>query len=329
MKIDRKYLPSKNFLIALSIAIVIIIIAVIVSSIDFNSKKQDNSNLESVFLSTLTKNNTDSDEDGLTDWLETLYGTNPNKKDTDDDGTTDGQEIKEQRDPAKANTAKEGETPNDKIDPIIIEQDKSMSDEYEKLNPTEKLARNIISDIMASQPVSGTMDEETMNTIINKTLNEIPQKEFTGITKIEDLNFIKIDKNTISRDLGIYKNSYYKETEILRKILGTDLLTMSNYMIKEEEINEEEFSKVIEKYQSVVNNLVKMPLPANTKSAGAYYHLMMINDIEKIIAIDKDIVKSKNDNLSVLSNLSLLNKTLTDLVSTLQVIDVTLDIKRT
>ncbi|MFA6797218.1 MAG: thrombospondin type 3 repeat-containing protein, partial [Candidatus Paceibacterota bacterium] len=284
MKIDRKYLPSKNFLIALSIAIVIIIIAVIVSSIDFNSKKQDNSNLESVFLSTLTKNNTDSDEDGLTDWLETLYGTNPNKKDTDDDGTTDGQEIKEQRDPAKANTAKEGETPNDKIDPIIIEQDKSMSDEYEKLNPTEKLARNIMSDIMASQPVSGTMDEETMNTIINKTLNEIPQKEFTGITKIEDLNFIKIDKNTISRDLGIYKNSYYKETEILRKILGTDLLTMSNYMIKEEEINEEEFSKVIEKYQSVVNNLVKMPLPANTKSAGAYYHLMMINDIEKIIA---------------------------------------------
>ncbi len=329
MKIDRKYLPSKNFLIALSIAIVIIIIAVIVSSIDFNSKKQDNSNLESVFLSTLTKNNTDSDEDGLTDWLETLYGTNPNKKDTDDDGTTDGQEIKEQRDPAKANTAKEGETPNDKIDPIIIEQDKSMSDEYEKLNPTEKLARNIMSDIMASQPVSGTMDEETMNTIINKTLNEIPQKEFTGITKIEDLNFIKIDKNTISRDLGIYKNSYYKETEILRKILGTDLLTMSNYMIKEEEINEEEFSKVIEKYQSVVNNLVKMPLPANTKSAGAYYHLMMINDIEKIIAIDKDIVKSKDDNLSVLSNLSLLNKTLTDLASTLQVIDVTLDIKRT
>jgi len=37
---------------------------------------------------------TDTDKDGLSDQLETVYGTNPNKADTDGDGFSDGDEIK-------------------------------------------------------------------------------------------------------------------------------------------------------------------------------------------------------------------------------------------
>lgn len=43
----------------------------------------------------------DTDEDGLKDWEEQLYGTSPTLKDTDGDGTDDGQEVKEHRDPTK------------------------------------------------------------------------------------------------------------------------------------------------------------------------------------------------------------------------------------
>ncbi|MEK7567086.1 MAG: hypothetical protein AAB527_03065, partial [Patescibacteria group bacterium] len=36
----------------------------------------------------------DSDNDGLKDWEETLWGTNPNNDDSDNDGISDGEEIK-------------------------------------------------------------------------------------------------------------------------------------------------------------------------------------------------------------------------------------------
>ncbi|RJQ37196.1 hypothetical protein C4552_01715 [Candidatus Parcubacteria bacterium] len=55
-------------------------------------------------LSAATRNpaaNQDSDQDGLLDWQETVYRTDPQNPDTDGDGTLDGAEIKEGRDPLK------------------------------------------------------------------------------------------------------------------------------------------------------------------------------------------------------------------------------------
>jgi hypothetical protein len=50
----------------------------------------------------------DSDNDGLKDWEEPLYKTDPQNPDTDGDGTNDGDEIKQNRDPLKKG-------PNDKV----------------------------------------------------------------------------------------------------------------------------------------------------------------------------------------------------------------------
>ena len=51
--------------------------------------------LESILSApaTLTVNSIDSDQDGLSDFLESQLGTNPNLIDTDDDGLTDKQEV--------------------------------------------------------------------------------------------------------------------------------------------------------------------------------------------------------------------------------------------
>lgn len=43
----------------------------------------------------------DSDDDGLPDWIELAYGSNPYKKDSDGDGTNDGDEVRMGRDPSK------------------------------------------------------------------------------------------------------------------------------------------------------------------------------------------------------------------------------------
>ncbi|MBI5045580.1 MAG: hypothetical protein HZC14_01070 [Candidatus Niyogibacteria bacterium] len=54
--------------------------------------------------------NGDPDHDGLKNWEETLWKTDPNNPDTDGDKTPDGQEIKENRNPLKAG-------PDDKLTP--------------------------------------------------------------------------------------------------------------------------------------------------------------------------------------------------------------------
>ncbi|MEK7541563.1 MAG: hypothetical protein AAB533_01815, partial [Patescibacteria group bacterium] len=43
----------------------------------------------------------DQDADGLKDWEEGIFRTDPQNPDTDADGTPDGEEIKQNRDPLK------------------------------------------------------------------------------------------------------------------------------------------------------------------------------------------------------------------------------------
>ncbi len=53
----------------------------------------------------------DTDGDGLLDWEEALWGTDPKNKDTDRDGTSDGEEVALHRNPKKAGPMDSLETP--------------------------------------------------------------------------------------------------------------------------------------------------------------------------------------------------------------------------
>ena len=58
----------------------------------------------------------DSDADGLKDWEEILWKTDPNNPDTDKDGATDGQEIEENRNPLLGGNGKNDKLGISKID---------------------------------------------------------------------------------------------------------------------------------------------------------------------------------------------------------------------
>lgn len=55
----------------------------------------------------------DSDGDGLRDWEEAIFHTDPKNPDTDTDATTDGEEVRLGRNPLKPNTAKNLADPDD------------------------------------------------------------------------------------------------------------------------------------------------------------------------------------------------------------------------
>lgn len=327
--INRKYLPSANFVKAISIAVAIILIAVFFaywwkpSTINYK-----NTAPVQLYASSTIMNNVDSDNDGLPDWLENLYGTDPHKADTDGDGTSDGDEVKINRDPLKANTAPAEQVPNDFIPKTLIENDQKVADEYASLNSTEKLARNLMSDILASQPTDGqTIDQSTMDTIVQKSMQDLPVLQYTGITKVSDLNIVKFDTAPLEKDVTAYKMGYYIQTENLKKIFGQDMVVLSKYMSASDVSSR--LSAVTDQFQIIINNLIKLPIPALPDTAAIKLHLGLINDLEKLLQIDNDVVKSYgNDTSRVFSDLSVYNNTVTEIGIITKAIDTALKIKR-
>lgn len=72
----------------------------------------------------------DTDGDGLLDWEEALWGTDPKNKDTDRDGTSDGTEVSMHRDPKKAGPRDSLETPI-----AVKEQEEKQPPPYQNTAP--------------------------------------------------------------------------------------------------------------------------------------------------------------------------------------------------
>ncbi len=275
----KKYLPSKKFVISLFIAILIICVSLILTFGEgtlYESKKVaeitpvDESKFEAF-------KQEDTDGDGLPDWQEGLYGTDPKKDDTDGDGTKDEDEMKAERDPQKANTAKVGQIPNDKIEQQIIERAKQAEIEYEKLNDTQKLARSFLSQYIATQPADRKMTEEEINSVVDSMIKKVNIKDIPDKYKKED---ILLSTNT---DL---KKGLEKYFTILKPIImdsvgpatikGLDLISSiekNNWMVNIKEIN-----NITEILSSSADKIIETEVSSLIKSE----HLDMANAIYKM-----------------------------------------------
>ena len=117
-------IPHKKLIVSGVLALFIIAVGLIASGKAqiYSEKKlatQDISKISVLSVSTTTAYvDRDTDADGLPDWEERLFLSDPLKFDTDGDGTPDGEEVRLGRDPSKANTAKGGEPPNDMLPSI-------------------------------------------------------------------------------------------------------------------------------------------------------------------------------------------------------------------
>src|SRR3989338_5773509 len=120
------YLPNKKILFLL--VFILLIFAGWFYFSDYKNKQiqyiaeQEKSPL-AVVLEQTSQLDADSDADGLKDWEELLWKTDPNKEDTDGDGINDNEEITLNRNPLKAG-------PNDKISEKedLVAQEKAVSD---------------------------------------------------------------------------------------------------------------------------------------------------------------------------------------------------------
>ncbi len=270
----QKYLPSKQFvrliLIALALALLVFILGKILNkktvwqNKSLDEKAVSNSNKEDFF-------SVDSDGDGLYDWEEALWETNPKLKDSDGDGVDDKKFIE-----------------NKRKDADFDETYKSNPD-----NETEVFAKQFFT-TAAVLNQSGSFNQDTIDNFSS------------GISQSIE-NFTLKDKYTLS-DLklgNISFEQYKKNISDIYERVGTlefSELTIIAFII--ENPNDEDGLNELGKYLAYSDSLIKGYLSTNVPNSNIGLHLSFINNLDKISEIMKNSIYIDDDPLKVATYLS-------------------------
>jgi hypothetical protein len=229
----------------------------------------------------------DTDKDGLKDWEEVLWRTDPQKADTDSDGTPDGKEVELERNPTVKG-------PKDKIsdNPFAQNQDGTKS---ESLTATDKFARDVFTQYMTAKQAGGGVP-----------LTTAEQKEIV-LNMLDKSDSILIKPEYVRADLVIAKDSSPETIRAYGNELGRIIKTYSisardEGIILKDSVEEEdaesikELDPIIKAYQNLLTNFLKTAVPGN----ASLIHLALINSFSDMITTVQGMRNVYEDSLSTL-----------------------------
>ena len=271
----NKYLPSKKFVKFIG-AIVGVIVLVFLVSIIFPNKKTFVAKGEkaSAVSSEELPNpyEQDSDEDGVFDWEEGLWGTDPNKKDSNDDGVSDADEISARRDEIKGENV----------------ETEDVSDE--DLNQTEIFARQLLSTASLANQQGGLSDASIDN--FSKSLsNTIVSFSLPDQYTLADIKMSAVApatyKASITSAFQAYLTANISELGLIERLVGGDPTA------------DADADELIKIYAKLATDLLKVEVPHSV--AGS--HLVMVNSATKLSAVFINLKNVEADPLASVAGL--------------------------
>ena len=222
----------------------------------------------------------DSDDDGLKDWEEELWGTDPANQDTDGDGATDSEEINANRDPKKAG-------PDDalaqKIKSEVEEKIAAAEISGESASLTEKIAEDVFaaytekrSQGLGAEGLTGEIPNFIADNLANA---EVLEDKFSS-------KDVKISKTSDAAAIKSYINSIAKlSREAGAKIKENELITLTNSINKSNSSDNfekfAEFEKISLAYKDIVSKMLLLETPADY-AAIHVSHLNSFNNLAEI-----------------------------------------------
>lgn len=315
----KPYLPSRKILtlLAFIVAIILIGLAVKYARLPRNGEQQVVPTVairKDISLLT-TQNEKDSDEDGLKDWEETLWGTDPAQADSDSDGTVDGREIKENRNPLIANNAKQGQAPSDAVSAEIIKDQETTIQEQKALSATERLSRDLLSYYLATRQGGASLSETQKEELVYQLL----RKYATDGTRVAA--YSKKDIKLLHRDTAEAIHDYGNAVgEIL---FGPATTTAAVTTISLEQIMQNEDVSELARLDPVIawyGNAVKGLLAIAVPDSAVALHVELLNafdrvqgDLSGIRSLFEDFITAWTAMRYYQGDLAYMQKTLTQL----------------
>ena len=203
----------------------------------------------------------DTDKDGILDWEEGLWGTDPTKKDTNDDGVSDKEEIGRMK---AERAATSGEPAS---------ADSSGEASEENLTQTDKFARELFSTVAALSQ-SGEIDDNTVAQITDSLASQIQNPVQRKIFLMSDIKITQDNSQT-----AIEK--YITEMNTLEPVKenATDILQES--LTEDGDIDGTVLSKlnpIVEEISNFINGMGELEVPQKLASS----HLELMNALERL-----------------------------------------------
>ena len=226
--------------------------------------------------------NKDTDGDGVLDWEESLWGTNPNSKETTL-GIPDNVAIEKLKAVQGVN---------------IKTGSPTTTGSTENLTETDKFSREFFSTVAALNQ-SGSMDQATMDklstSLAERIQNTTPRKVYTladiKIAPKDDLASAKIYNNALD---DIYKKY---------PVSGNALDILQRFIIDENNVDSSvlpELVPITTQTSKIITELVKISVPQSLASL----HLDFINGLQRTVENLDDITLYDTDVILALSGIS-------------------------
>ncbi len=264
-----KYLPSKKFFKIASGVLVLIVLGYF--GFLYNKTYNAIKNPEITTVTTPVKDviEKDTDNDGVRDWEEALWGTNPENPSTF--GMPDKDYIEKKRQEIAA----------------LNQINTQTTSGAEPVNDTEKIAREFLSTIIALQQ-SGSFNQENISKLAQKFATDI------GQTAAIDNRYKDTDLSLSGESTEAKKAYYLNITKIIAVAksggMGGELNTISDFFSQENSDNTPILS-LSNTYSKLASALLKTSVPPSAKT----FHLDLLNLSFAMSTIFKNI-SATNDN---------------------------------
>ena len=237
----------------------------------------------------------DTDKDGLYDWEEELWNTDPKNADTDGDGVSDDEEVKNGRNPLVSG-------PDDILSQTSENGDAGSRDDFGNgegettLTPTEKLGRELFARYLTLKQNGMSLDEGNteafIDEIIKKAAPDISYRVYTA----KDARTAKAqDDETIKKyggDLGqVFINN--------RSRYENELIIFSRFSDSGNRKELEKLLPIISSYRSILKSELEIVVPRSALEK----HLSFVNAISFVLKSLENMSAAENDPFTVLVTL--------------------------
>jgi hypothetical protein len=267
----NKYLPSKKFAKFIGIIILVALVIWVVSRVAFKRQlfaAKGASARSSAEGASVNLYEQDSDDDGVYDWEEALWGTDPQVADTNKDGVSDDKEI--------AAKKKEIQAKNDLEGGADVGTDRP--------NQTESFARQLLSTASLAEQQGG-LTAESMENFSKSLGTSIANANIPDQFTLTDIKLSAVDnavyKAALAQAFSEYRTANISELGTFSRFAGGDSTALAD------------LDRLVNIYAKLSKDILAMPAPY----AVAGTHLVMANTTFKLSIVFQSMKSLADDPL--------------------------------